>query len=98
MVLTILFHFTIRTGAESGHVEAELDCCNNDVVELEKSNVLLIGPTGSGMMCSILVLTKVLSGLSFVWCGRSLDVSLVAGTDISINTWCTILIYASLLD
>lgn len=36
-----------ETGAESGHTEAELDCCNNDV-ELEKSNVLLIGPTGSG--------------------------------------------------
>ncbi|KAH6818967.1 ATP-dependent Clp protease [Perilla frutescens var. frutescens] len=37
-----------ETDAESGHMEAELDCCNNDVVELEKSNVLLIGPTGSG--------------------------------------------------
>ncbi|XP_057785395.1 CLP protease regulatory subunit CLPX2, mitochondrial-like [Salvia miltiorrhiza] len=37
-----------ETGAESGNTEAELDCCNDNVVELEKSNVLLIGPTGSG--------------------------------------------------
>ncbi|KAK6159704.1 hypothetical protein DH2020_003085 [Rehmannia glutinosa] len=38
-----------ETGAERSHIVAELDCCNSDVVELEKSNVLLIGPTGSGM-------------------------------------------------
>ncbi|KAK6159688.1 hypothetical protein DH2020_003069 [Rehmannia glutinosa] len=38
-----------ETGAEISHIVAELDCCNSDVVELEKSNVLLIGPTGSGM-------------------------------------------------
>ncbi|KAK6159723.1 hypothetical protein DH2020_003104 [Rehmannia glutinosa] len=43
-----------ETGAERSHIVAELDCCNSDVVELEKSNVLLIGPTGSGMVFSIL--------------------------------------------
>lgn len=53
-LLTILFYFIIRTGAESGHTEAELDCCNNDV-ELEKSNVLLIGPTGSGTIFGVFV-------------------------------------------
>ncbi|KAL0422197.1 UNVERIFIED_CONTAM: CLP protease regulatory subunit CLPX2, mitochondrial [Sesamum latifolium] len=41
------------TGAEVAHADAELDSCNNDIVELDKSNVLLIGPTGSGMLCSV---------------------------------------------
>ncbi|KAL3814560.1 hypothetical protein ACJIZ3_015828 [Penstemon smallii] len=35
-------------GAESAYAEGELDCCSNEFVELDKSNVLLIGPTGSG--------------------------------------------------
>ncbi|KAK4476805.1 hypothetical protein RD792_015965 [Penstemon davidsonii] len=37
-----------ETGAESAYAEGELDCCSNEFVELDKSNVLLIGPTGSG--------------------------------------------------
>ncbi|KAL7119732.1 hypothetical protein ACP275_02G080200 [Erythranthe tilingii] len=40
--------FQKETVAEAGCTESELDCRNSDVVELEKSNVLLIGPTGSG--------------------------------------------------
>lgn len=55
MWLTILFHFIIRAVVELDHTEAELDCSNDDVVELDKSNVLLIGPTGSGMICRVLV-------------------------------------------
>lgn len=35
-----------RPGAESGNPVADND--DNDSVELEKSNVLLMGPTGSG--------------------------------------------------
>ncbi|KAL6495058.1 hypothetical protein OROGR_030977 [Orobanche gracilis] len=45
-----------ESGAESGHTVAEPDCCTCDVVELEKSNVLLIGPTGSGIVFNYLVL------------------------------------------
>ncbi|KAL0364960.1 UNVERIFIED_CONTAM: CLP protease regulatory subunit CLPX2, mitochondrial [Sesamum angustifolium] len=45
-----------ETGAEVAHADAELDSCNTDIVELDKSNVLLIGPTGSGMPCSYLLL------------------------------------------
>lgn len=41
-----LLHDIIRSGAESGVSEAR---DNDDNVELEKSNVLLMGPTGSGM-------------------------------------------------
>ncbi|XP_042061786.1 CLP protease regulatory subunit CLPX2, mitochondrial-like [Salvia splendens] len=37
-----------EAGSESAPTESEQDCCNDDTVELEKSNVLLIGPTGSG--------------------------------------------------
>ncbi|XP_042064643.1 CLP protease regulatory subunit CLPX2, mitochondrial-like isoform X2 [Salvia splendens] len=37
-----------EAGSESAPIESEQDCCNDDAVELEKSNVLLIGPTGSG--------------------------------------------------
>ncbi|KAG8368926.1 hypothetical protein BUALT_Bualt15G0097200 [Buddleja alternifolia] len=37
-----------ETVVESGDADAELGYSNNDSVELEKSNVLLIGPTGSG--------------------------------------------------
>lgn len=50
MFLTILFHFIIRAGVESDHTEVELDKSKDDIVELDKSNVLLIGPTGSGMI------------------------------------------------
>lgn len=56
MLVTIHYHIYTRTDAESGHADAELDCYLNEIVELEKSNVLLIGPTGSGVMCNILVL------------------------------------------
>lgn len=37
-------HLTTRSGAESGTSEVD-----DDSVELEKSNVLLMGPTGSGI-------------------------------------------------
>lgn len=37
-------HLTTRSGAESGTSVPDDD----DAVELEKSNVLLMGPTGSG--------------------------------------------------
>jgi len=36
----------IRSGADSGSFDGEAD--DDDNVELEKSNVLLMGPTGSG--------------------------------------------------
>ncbi|XP_058096717.1 CLP protease regulatory subunit CLPX1, mitochondrial-like [Magnolia sinica] len=42
-----IYHASLnRSGAESGNPEAEID--DNDSVELEKSNVLLMGPTSSG--------------------------------------------------
>ncbi|XP_058089964.1 CLP protease regulatory subunit CLPX1, mitochondrial [Magnolia sinica] len=42
-----IYHASLNgSGAESGNPEAEID--ENDSVELEKSNVLLMGPTGSG--------------------------------------------------
>lgn len=40
-------HVHSRAAAESEKVEVDYD--ENDFVELEKSNVLLMGPTGSGM-------------------------------------------------
>ncbi|CAA0824795.1 ATP-dependent Clp protease [Striga hermonthica] len=39
-----------QSGAKPDCAVTELDFSSDDVVELEKSNVLLIGPTGSGMM------------------------------------------------
>lgn len=48
MRIAISVHY--RTGFKIGHAEAaECDLSSNDSVELDKSNVLLIGPTGSGM-------------------------------------------------
>ncbi|KAL5993205.1 hypothetical protein ACLOJK_014128 [Asimina triloba] len=42
-----IFHASLKgSGAESGNPGGEFD--DNDYVELEKSNVLLMGPTGSG--------------------------------------------------
>lgn len=42
-----------RSGADSGNFEAEND--DDDNVELDKSNVLLMGPTGSGTVCIFLM-------------------------------------------
>ncbi|GER29250.1 ATP-dependent Clp protease ATP-binding subunit ClpX [Striga asiatica] len=39
-----------QSGAKPENAVTELDFSGDEVVELEKSNVLLIGPTGSGMM------------------------------------------------
>lgn len=44
-----------RSGADS--VNSELEDDDDDNVELEKSNVLLMGPTGSGMVSATLPLT-----------------------------------------
>ncbi|MQM02046.1 hypothetical protein Taro_034801 [Colocasia esculenta] len=43
-----IYHASIKkgSGAESGNPDVEID--DDDAVELEKSNVLLMGPTGSG--------------------------------------------------
>lgn len=40
----------VRSDSDSGKVRDELENIDNDSVELEKSNVLLMGPTGSGMI------------------------------------------------
>ena len=40
-------HLNTRSGVELGNDEAENE--DSDSVELEKSNVLLMGPTGSGI-------------------------------------------------
>lgn len=40
--------FVFRSG--QGSLSIELDNDDNEIVELEKSNVLLMGPTGSGMI------------------------------------------------
>lgn len=40
-------HLNTRSGIERGTNEVENE--DNDSVELEKSNVLLMGPTGSGI-------------------------------------------------
>lgn len=47
--MTEMMDFINRSGADSGTSE-ELDIDQN--VELEKSNVLLMGPTGSGTACN----------------------------------------------
>lgn len=41
--------FNTRSGAESG-IPDKIDDDDDDNVELEKSNVLLMGPTGSGLI------------------------------------------------
>jgi ATP-dependent Clp protease ATP-binding subunit ClpX len=48
--IILLLGFNTRLGAESG-IPDGID--NDDNVELEKSNVLLMGPTGSGMIITI---------------------------------------------
>lgn len=42
----MIFYCLNRSGGDSEHPEVDND--ENDPVELEKSNVLLLGPTGSG--------------------------------------------------
>lgn len=54
-----MWDFGTRSGGESGTMAAIDD---DDNVELEKSNVLLMGPTGSGM-------SQHLCMLFFVACG-----------------------------
>lgn len=61
-----------RSGAES--TKAEIDNDDNDSVELEKSNVLLLGPTGSGRISVFLILyfdgaysAMLLSSLQIGW-------------------------------
>ena len=52
-------HLNTRSGVELGNDEAENE--DSDSVELEKSNVLLMGPTGSGLIwCCFFVMV-------FVW-------------------------------
>ncbi len=46
-LFTELMHLSTRSGVELGNDEAENE--DSDSVELEKSNVLLMGPTGSGI-------------------------------------------------
>ncbi|MCD9639901.1 CLP protease regulatory subunit clpx2, mitochondrial [Datura stramonium] len=45
-----IYHSSLNTksNSDSGEVRDELENIDNDSVELEKSNVLLMGPTGSG--------------------------------------------------
>lgn len=44
MLIETEYHLITRSGVESADGKAE----NDDIVELEKSNVLMMGPTGSG--------------------------------------------------
>ena len=56
--MTELADFNTRSGADSVISEGLVD---DDHVELEKSNVLLMGPTGSGMMFTTTTLLFLLS-------------------------------------
>lgn len=60
LVSTIVF----RSGQGSLGIESEND--DNETVELEKSNVLLMGSTGSGMIDFVLHFFFVSEGLDFV--------------------------------
>lgn len=62
--LDLVSTFVFSPGQGSLGIELEND--DNEIVELEKSNVLLMGPTGSGTIDFFLLFLLVPNSLDFV--------------------------------